>query len=108
MADIIVFEVHAGNVARALNFMWNLGLLQNMLLVNSTYCFSGRTKIFFDRVQPEQHFRGIHIRNRLPDLRGIVISTHLERSVSPMPNNTAVREKLKTYLEEFKKNATAG
>ena len=25
-----------------------------------------------------------------------------------MPNNTAVREKLKTYLEEFKKNATAG
>ena len=30
MADIIVFEVHAGNVARALNFMWNLGLLQNM------------------------------------------------------------------------------
>ena len=50
MADIIVSEVHTGNVARALNFMWNLGLLQNMLLVNSTYCFSGRTKIFFERV----------------------------------------------------------
>ena len=46
MADIIVFEVHAGNVARALNFMWNLGLLQNMLLVNSTYCFSGRNHKF--------------------------------------------------------------
>ena len=44
----------------------------------------------------------------MPDLRGIVISTYLERSVSPMPNNTAVREKLKAYLEEFKKNATAG
>ena len=36
-------------------------------------------------------------------MHGIVISTHLERSVSTMPNNTAVREKRKTYLEEFKK-----